>query len=145
MMTVEQAQKMPGDEWRAILGRDSLDRFASAFVRNPVLEASVANAPLCGAAAIRTFFLTAAAIYENIAFTTEANLGQTTFLEWKGRAFGQKPIEGLTVLAHDATGLIERIDLYHRPLSMVLTFSEELERRLGKSLGANLFAPAYSK
>jgi len=114
--------------------------FASAFVKDPRLVASVANATIYGAAAIRTFFFTAAAIYESIAFTKEATVRQTTFLEWKGHALGQKTVEGLTVLARDEAGQIERIELYHRPLSIVVAFSEELERRLGDTLGTKLFA-----
>jgi hypothetical protein len=68
--------------------------FASAFVKEPRLVASVANATIHGAAYIRTFFLTTAAVYESIALTKEATVHQTTFLEWKGNALGQKPVEG---------------------------------------------------
>ena len=79
-------------------------------------------------------------LYTNIAFTAEATLRQTTFLNWKGTALGQGTIGGLTVLARDEAGLIERIELYHRPLSIVLVFAKELERSLGKTLSARLFA-----
>ena len=73
-------------------------------------------------------------------FTTEARLGHRTFLEWKGSALGGKGIEGITIIAHDASGLIERIELYHRPLAIVLAFASELEHILGETLGAKLFA-----
>ncbi len=104
--------------------------------------ASVANAPVYGAAAIRTFFKASAAIYQTIAFTTEASVGHRTVLEWKGSALGGKTIEGITIIAHDASGLIERIELYHRPLTIVLAFAGELEHTLGETLGAKLFARA---
>jgi hypothetical protein len=104
--------------------------------------ASVANSAVYGAAAIRTFFRTTAAIYETIAFTAEARLGRRTFLDWKGSALGGKTIEGLTIVAEDAPGLIERIELYHRPLAIVLAFSSELDHRLGETLGTKLFAHA---
>jgi len=39
-------------------------------------------------------------------------------------------------------GLIERIELYHRPLAIVLSFANELEHTLGDTLGAKLFARA---
>jgi ketosteroid isomerase-like protein len=89
-MTIQQTPNVPCAVWRAIINRDSLEAFASAFVRDPVLVASVANAAVYGAAAIRTFFKASAGIYETIAFTTEATLGQRTFLEWKGSALGEK-------------------------------------------------------
>src|ERR1700719_4296836 len=141
-MTIQQTPNVPGAAWRAIINRESPEAFASAFVRDPVLVASVANTAVYGAAAIRTFFKASAAIYETIAFTTEARLGDRTFLEWKGSALGGKAIEGITIIAHDAPGLIERIELYHRPLAIVLAFASELEHRLGETLGANLFARA---
>jgi hypothetical protein len=139
-VTSQQEQTISGEAWRTILKRESLEMFASAFVEEPVLVASVANTAIYGAAAVRTFFSTTAAIYENIGFTKEETVRQTTFLEWKGNALGQKTIEGLTVLARDEAGQIERIELYHRPLAIVVAFSEELERRLGDSLGRKLFA-----
>jgi hypothetical protein len=141
-MTIPQTPKVPGAAWRAIINRESLEAFASAFVKDPVLVASVANAAVHGAAAIRAFFTASAAIYETLAFTTEASLGHRTFLEWKGSALGGKAIEGITIIAHDAQGLIERIELYHRPLAIVLAFASELEHRLGETLGVKLFAHA---
>jgi hypothetical protein len=141
-VTIRQTTDVPGAAWRAIIDRESPEAFASAFVRDPVLVASVANDAVYGAAAIRTFFKASAAIYETIAFTTEAKLGRRTILEWKGSALGRKTVEGLTIIAHDATGLIERVELYHRPLAIVLAFASELEHRLGETLGAKLFARA---
>jgi hypothetical protein len=131
---------MPGSAWLDIVKRDSLETFALAFAKEPMLLASVANVPIHGAAAIRAFFATTAAMYEDIAFTAEANVGRSTFLEWKGHALAHTAIEGFTVLARDATGLIERVELYHRPLSVVLAFAQELEHRLGDTLGRHLFA-----
>jgi hypothetical protein len=55
------------------------------------------------------------------------------------RSFGSQSIEGLTVLALNPGGLIERRELYHRPLSSVLAFASELERILGGTLGTKLF------
>jgi hypothetical protein len=138
-MTIQQILDPPGAAWRAIINRDSLESFATAFVRDPVLMASVANAAVYGVAAIRAFFKASASIYETIAFTAEANLARRTFLEWKGSALGGKTIEGFTVINHDAAGLIEKIELYHRPLAAVLAFSDELGRRLSGTLGNQLF------
>ena len=142
LMTIQQTPDVPGAAWRAILNRESLVAFASAFAGDPVLVASVANTAVHGAPAIRTFFRATAAIYESIAFTSETSLGDKTLLEWKGTALGGKAIEGATIIAHDASGLIQRIELYHRPLAIVLAFAGELERALGDTLGAKLFARA---
>ena len=141
-MSTQQTHQIPGALWRSILGRESLELFAAAFVRDPVLLASVAKGPVHGVSAIRVFFKAAASIYETIAFTTETSVAQRTFLEWKGSALGGKTIEGFTLIAHDAAGLIERIELYHRPLAIVVAFASELERRLVESAGVILFADA---
>lgn len=141
-MTMQQIPEVPGATWRAIISRESLEAFASAFAKDPVLAASVANAAVRGAPAIRAFFGASAAIYETFAFTSEARLGRKTLLEWKGTALGGKAVEGITIITHDASGLIERVQLYHRPLAIVLAFAGELERRLGETLGSNLFARA---
>jgi len=141
-MSNQQTHPIPGALWRSILSRESFDAFAAAFARDPVLVASVANGPVHGVPAIREFFKTAASIYETIAFSTEASVAQRTFLEWKGTALGGKTIEGFTVIAHDAAGLIERIELYHRPLAIVVAFAAELERKLVESMGDNLLAVA---
>jgi hypothetical protein len=136
-VSAQPADSMPGSAWRAILQRESPAAFASAFTRAPVLVASIADTTVRGASDIRTFFATSAAMYASIAFTVEANVGQATFLHWKGVALGDKTIEGLTVLSRDAAGLIERIELYHRPLSIVLAFASELRRRLTQMQGAD--------
>jgi len=132
---------MPGAAWRAIIQRDSLDSFASAFAQSPVLVASVANGEIRGATHIRAFFTTSAAIYETIAFTAEASAEQRTFLQWKGSALGGRTVEGFTVIARNPAGLIERIELYHRPLALVRAFASEFQQRLGDTLGTDLFAP----
>ena len=103
-MTIQQTPNVPGAAWRTIINRESPDAFASAFASDPVLVASVANGAMYGAAAIRTFFKASAANYETLAFNSEARVGHRTFLEWKGTALDGKAIEGITVLAHDATG-----------------------------------------
>jgi hypothetical protein len=69
-MTIQQEPNVPGAAWRAIINRESPAAFASAFGRDPVLVASVANAAAHGAAAIPSLFKASAAIYETIAFTT---------------------------------------------------------------------------
>jgi hypothetical protein len=136
-LTIQLNSRVPGAEWRAIISRDSPESFASVFVRDPVLVASIANAAVYGAAAIHSFFKTSASMYETIDFTTESSAARRTFLEWKGTALAGKNIEGITVIARDAAGLIERIELYHRPLAIVLEFANELARRLAERPAAN--------
>jgi hypothetical protein len=131
-----------GSKWRAIVGKSGTSEFATAFTANPVLEASVLNRPVVGIDAIGEFFVaTAHGMYDSLKFTTETTDGRKTYLEWEGSVFG-KEVGGTTVLTRDATGLIESVRLYHRPLPIVLEFSKELARRLKGKIDPNLLGQA---
>jgi hypothetical protein len=118
-----------GSEWMSVVGATRSPDFAKAFSADPVLEASVLAFACVGAEGIRIFFETARGMYDSIAFTREVRDDRQTYLEWEGVFLGEK-VGGLTLLSRNAAGLIDRITLYHRPLSQVLRFSEELRRRL---------------
>ena len=78
-------------------------------------------------------------MYDTLVFTHETVDGPKTYLEWEGKAFG-KSVGGSTILTRDAAALIQSIQIYHRPLPMVLQFSAELERRLMGRVSPSLFA-----
>jgi hypothetical protein len=122
-----------GHAWLEILRRPSQEAFASAFTRDVVLDASVANASIVGVVRIRAFFDATRAMYDQIAFVHETHSATRTYLEWEG-SFGGREVSGTTILARDATGLIQSIRLYHRPYAQVLAFSAELARLLADRL-----------
>jgi len=119
----------PGHAWLEIIKRPGQEAFASAFAKDVVLDASVTNAPIVGAVAIRAFFDATRTMYDEIAFVRETRSATRTQLEWEGR-FAGRPIAGTTILAHNPEGSIESIRLYHRPYEQVIAFSAELARRL---------------
>ena len=45
----------------------------------------------------------------------------------------------MKVLAFDSSGLIVNVALHHRPLGAVLGYSAEMGRRLGNSVGPDVF------
>ena len=118
-----------GHAWLEIVNRPSLEAFATAFVTDAVLEASVLAATIVGVAGMRAFFAATRGMYDSIAFVHETRSATRTCMEWEGQFAGQG-IAGATILAHDATGLIERVRIYHRPYAQVIAFSAELEKRL---------------
>jgi hypothetical protein len=123
------SEERVGHGWVEIINRPSLDAFATAFVKDAVLDAAVLRAPIVGAAGIRAFFGQTRAMYDLIAFVHETRSAARTLLEWEG-SFAGREIAGTTILAHDAAGIIQSIRLYHRPYDQVIAFSAELERRL---------------
>jgi len=61
-----------------------------------------------------------------------------SYLEWDLQALGQ-PFHGVTVLTLDRSGFIDNVAIHHRPLGGVVAFSAEMGRRLGDSLGPEIF------
>jgi hypothetical protein len=141
-MAADNLRREIGSEWRTIVRKSGTAEFAAGFTAKPVLEASVLNRALVGTEAIDAFFaVTAHGMYDALRFTSETVNGRKTYLEWEGSVFG-RDVRGATILTRDATGLIESICLYHRPLQIVLEFSNELAQRLKGKLDPNLLGPA---
>jgi hypothetical protein len=128
----------PGQDWIAIVRKSGTSEFATAFVAHSVLYASVLNAPCIGVERIGAFFAATGGMYDIIAFTRETKDGSKTFLEWEGKVFGED-VAGTTILTRDEAGLIESVQLDHRPLHIVVRFSAELRRRLQGRLDSALF------
>jgi hypothetical protein len=129
---------VPGQDWIAVVGKNGTREFATAFVAQPVLHASVLNAPCIGVEPIAAFFAVTSGMYDRLAFTHETKDGSKICLEWEGKVFGED-VAGTTILTRNDAGLIESVQLYHRPLHIVVRFSAELGRRLQGKLDAALF------
>ncbi len=91
-----------------------------------------------GLGRIAAFFAVTSAMYESIAFTHETKDSSKICLEWEGKVFGED-VGGTTILIRDDAELIESVQLYHRPLHILVRFSAELGRRLQGKLDAALF------
>jgi hypothetical protein len=129
---------VPGQDWIAVVGKNGTSEFATAFVAQPVLHASVLNAPCIGVEPIAAFFAVTSGMYDRLAFTHETKDGSKICLEWEGKVF-REDVAGTTILTRNDAGLIESVQLYHRPLHIVVRFSAELGRRLQGKLDAALF------
>ena len=134
--------RQPGEGWIALVRKSGTPEFAAAFVANPVLHASVLSRPGAGVETIATVIAASTgSAYDKLVFTHETVDGPKTYLEWEGKAFGNS-VGGSTILTRNAAGLIQTIQIYHRPLPMVLQFSAELENRLKGKVSPSLFALA---
>jgi hypothetical protein len=134
------ASSEPGEGWIAIVRKSGTPEFAAAFAANPVLYASVLSEPCAGVELVETVIAASTGgMYDTLVFTQETVDGPRTYLEWEGKAFG-KSVGGSTILTRNASGLIENIQIYHRPLPMVLQFSAALENRLRGQVSPSLFA-----
>jgi hypothetical protein len=125
--------------WRAALSDETA--FGKAVTPQVRLEGSTFAAPLSGREKVWTALRTAGGITEALNFTHESTTSERSYLEWELKALGRR-FEGVTVLTFDSSGLIENVALHHRPLGGVLAFSAEMGRRLGNSLGSDMFFEA---
>ena len=139
-MPVNPSARKPGEDWIALVRKSGTPEFAAAFEANPVLHASVLSGPCIGIKAVTAALGEGTGgMYDTLVFTHEAVDGPKTYLEWEGTAFG-KAVGGSTILTHNEAGLIQSVQIYHRPLPMVLQFSAELKKRLKGKLPPSLFA-----
>jgi hypothetical protein len=129
--------KSPGEDWIAIVRKNGSPEFAAAFVKRPVLRASVLRGPCTGVESIAAFFGATSGMYDSIAFTNETVDGGKTYLEWDGK-FQGLDVAGVTILTRDGTGLIQSINLYHSPLQVLVSFSTELGSRLRGKIDPSL-------
>lgn len=126
----------PGAAWLAIVTRQTIQDFASAFCGTPVLEATVLPAPLIGTGAIYEFFRATRSMYDRIQFVQEMRSFTRICLEWEGQ-FQSREISGATILTYGAGGAIDRIRLFHHPLEQLNAFSAELERQRSMKAESN--------
>jgi hypothetical protein len=131
----------PGQAWLEIVQRPTEAAFAAAFAQNVVLDTSIAGGPITGARDVYRYFEASRGMYDVIRFTHETRAPSRTCLEWEGR-FAGADIAGVTVLAFDPNGAIDRIRLYHRPLGPLIAYSVELGRRLAGRVGDATFLTA---
>jgi len=128
----------PGQAWLEIVRRPSEQAFATAFASDVVVHTSIASGPIAGPADLWPFFEASRTMYDSIRFSHETSAGSRTCLEWEGK-FQGSDIAGTTILAFDADGTIESIQLFHRPYQQVIAYSAELGRRLKGKIDPSIF------
>jgi hypothetical protein len=137
-MTASSQPNPPGHTWAEILKRPTQEAFGAAFAKSVVIDTSVATRSIVGPIDLRHFFDASRTMYDTINFTHETSSRSRTCLEWDGK-FQGKDIAGTTILAFDANGAIESIQLYHRPYEQVIAYSAELGRRLKGKIDPSIF------
>ena len=88
---------VPGQDWIAVVGKNGTREFATAFVAQPVLHASVLNAPCIGVEPIAAFFAVTSGMYDRLAFIHETKDSSKICLEWEGKVF-REDVAGTTTL-----------------------------------------------
>jgi hypothetical protein len=127
--------------WKEALGdKVAFYKLVSPDVR---LEGSIFAAPINGRENVWTAVHAAGGITDALRFTHESRTADRCYLEWELDALGER-LEGVSVISFDASGLIDSVAFHHRPLGGVVVFSSEMGRRLGTTIGTDMFYPALS-
>ena len=127
--------------WTGALRDESGATFRQVAAPHVRLEGSIFTSPIDGREKVWTSLRAAGGITDTLRFTHESTAPDRSYLEWELEALGQR-FDGVTVLTLDSSGLIGNVALHHRPLGGVLAFSAEMGRRLGSSLGPDVFYQA---
>ena len=127
--------------WTGALRDESGATFRQVASSHVRLEGSIFASPIDGRDKVWTSLRAAGGITDALRFTHESMAPDRSYLEWELEALGQR-FHGVTVLTLDSSGLIGKVALHHRPLGAVLAFSAEMGRRLGSSLGPDVFYQA---
>jgi hypothetical protein len=124
--------------WTAALRDESGATFREVAAPHVRLEGSIFATPIDGREKVWASLRTAGGITDRLSFTHESTTPDRTYLEWELEALDQR-FKGVTVLTLDGSGRIDNVAIHHRPLGAVLAFSAEMGRRLGDSLGPDVF------
>jgi hypothetical protein len=127
--------------WTRALRDASGTTFRQVTAPRVRLEGSIFASPIDGREKVWTSLRAAGRITDTLRFTHESTAPDRSYVEWELEALGQR-VHGVTVLTLDGSGLIANVALHHRPLGAVLAFSAEMDRRLGSSLGPDVFYQA---
>ena len=84
-MSSKALDRAPGQDWIAVVRKNGTNEFATAFVAQPLLYASVLNAPCIGVGRIAAFFAATSGMYDTIPFTHETRAVQRPVLSGKGK------------------------------------------------------------
>jgi len=127
--------------WTAALRDETGTTFGDVAAPHVRLEGSIFATPIEGRQKVWTSLRTGGGITDTLRFTHESAAPDRCYFEWELEALGQR-VQGITILTLDGSGLIDNVVLHHRPLGAVLAFSAEMGRRLGNSLGPDVFYEA---
>src|SRR5882762_7060960 len=124
--------------WRDALRDESGATFDKIVTPQVRLEGTIFATPIEGREKVWRCLRAAGGVTDKLTFTHESSTPDRSYFEWQLEALGQR-FEGVTVLTLDGSGLIDKVAIHHRPLGALLAFSAEMGRRLGSSVGQDVF------
>jgi hypothetical protein len=115
----------------AIEARDA-EAAAACLAEDVVFHSPVLFRPFEGREATLNVLRLVTDVFDDFSYTRELHGDGAVALFFKG-SVGDKEIEGLDLLVHDADGLISEFTVFMRPLSALTTFRDEMGARLAAS------------
>src|ERR1700691_3492558 len=103
----------PRQRWSESFTDLSGEAFARITTPGVALDGSILARPVHGRHTVWATLLTAAGIYDSLAYTHEAAADGRAYLEWNATALGMR-IDGVTVLVLDDLGRFAGVAVHHR-------------------------------
>ena len=114
---------------QAILANDH-DAALATIADDVTFHSPAVHKPYHGKAQVEGILRLVATVFENFRYTAEWRDGATTILFFEANV-GDRDLQGVDILEHNAEGLVERFTVMIRPLSGLQAVVAAIEQRLG--------------
>ena len=109
---------------KAVEARD-LDAMAATLAPGVQFHSPVAFRPFDGRESTIGVLTAITSVFEDFEYTDELESGDTTALIFRARV-GDKSVQGIDYLRHNADGLIDEFTVMLRPLSAIMAVGERM-------------------
>ena len=109
---------------KAVEGRD-LEAMAATLAPDVQFHSPVAFRPFDGRESTIGVLTAITSVFEDFEYTDELESGDTTALIFRARV-GDKSVQGIDYLRHNADGLIDEFTVMLRPLSAIMAVGERM-------------------
>lgn len=115
--------------FRAAIEAGDHEAASALFADDIALHSPVAHRPFVGKTAAAGVIAAISTVLEDFRYTDELTDGITTALVFRARA-GDRDVQGLDLLRHDADGRIDEFTVMMRPLSAIVAVGEAMRPKV---------------
>lgn len=115
--------------FRAAVEAGDLEAMVASLTPDVVLHSPVKFSPFEGREAVAALFAILLEVFEDFVYTDEIGGPDPVALIFRCR-IGDRQVEGLDLLRHDATGRVEALTVMVRPMSAAVALAEAVRARM---------------
>lgn len=115
--------------FRAAVEAGDMDAAVALLAQDVEFHSPVVHSPYRGRDAVAPILHAVAQVFEDFRYVTEVGGGDDHVLVFRAHV-GDRQLEGIDLLHHDASGAIDRLTVMIRPLSALQTVAAAMRERL---------------